>query len=83
MDYSMIGKIEKARRYAEQEQRVSFESFSVSVEGDHAVHQVSYQNQQWKCDCAYFASRGYCSHTMALERILGEMLPSKNDSGDE
>ena len=24
----------------------------------------------WQCDCDFFQSRGRCSHTMALEKIL-------------
>jgi hypothetical protein len=75
VDSGMMSKIEKAKRYAEQLDRVSFEEFKVTVSGDHSSHIVSFSNGRWSCDCGFFARRGVCSHTMALERILGEMLP--------
>jgi len=71
----MIGKIQKAKRYAEQLDRIRFDAFKVNIEGDNSGHLVSYSEGQWSCDCGFFASRGVCSHTMALERILGVMLP--------
>ncbi len=75
MDSGMIGKIQKAKRYAEQLDRIRFDAFKVNIEGDNSGHLVSYSEGQWNCDCGFFASRGVCSHTMALERILGVMLP--------
>lgn len=76
MDSGMIGKIEKARRYAEQLDRISFNHFKVTVKGNHDMHLVSFSDGQWSCDCGFFAKRGVCSHTMALERVLGVMLPA-------
>jgi hypothetical protein len=75
MDYGMIGKIEKAKRYAEERNRIHFISFSVTFDGDNNPHTVTYNAGHWECDCAFFKSRGVCSHTMALERILAGMLP--------
>jgi hypothetical protein len=78
MDNGLIGKIEKAKRYAEEERdRIKFESFNVTFNGENNPHQVSFENQQWTCDCHFFETRGYCSHTMALERILEQMLPEE------
>jgi hypothetical protein len=75
MESGIISKIEKARRYAEEPTRIVFSDFSVTVQGDHRTHNVAYHKAQWTCDCDYFATRGYCSHTMAMERVLGVMLP--------
>jgi hypothetical protein len=75
MDYGMIGKIEKAKRYAEERDRVRFVSFCVSLRGENSTHMVTYENNQWECDCSFFRSRGVCSHTMAMERILADMIP--------
>jgi hypothetical protein len=76
MDYGMIGKIEKAKRYAEErDSRVRFISFSVTVQGENNPHTVTYQQNEWDCDCSFFKSRGCCSHTMAMERILADMIP--------
>ena len=75
MDYGMIGKLEKAKRYAEEKERFKFESFKVRMEGENNTHVIVFENNQWKCDCNFFQSRGRCSHTMALEIILEGMLP--------
>jgi hypothetical protein len=74
MDYGMIGKIEKAKRYAEERDRIKFLSFNVTFDGDNNPHMVSYNDGRWDCDCSFFKSRGVCSHTMALERILDDMV---------
>ncbi len=75
MDYGMIGKIEKARRYAEQRERIQFEQFAVTFDGENNPHRVEFSHGNWRCDCNFFATRGVCSHTMAMERILEQMLP--------
>jgi hypothetical protein len=70
MDYGMIGKIEKAKRYAEQRDRIRIEALTVTFEGENNPHSVHFQNGNWLCDCDFFQTRGRCSHTMALENIL-------------
>jgi hypothetical protein len=75
MDYGMIGKIEKAKRYAEQRERIRFDSFTVTFEGENNPHTVHFQDGEWQCDCDFFLTRGRCSHTMALEMILEDMIP--------
>jgi hypothetical protein len=75
MDYGMIGKIEKAKRYANQRDRIHFESFVVTFEGQNNPHTVRFQNGEWTCDCDFFHTRGRCSHTMALEMVLEGMIP--------
>lgn len=75
MDNGMIGKIEKAKRYAEERERIQFEAFRATFDGDNNPHTVQFEVGEWKCDCDFFLRRGVCSHTMALERILERMLP--------
>lgn len=75
MDSGMIGKIEKAKRYAEERDRIKFESFKATFEGENNPHTVTFENENWNCDCDYFMTRGVCSHTMALERILEGTIP--------
>ncbi len=74
MDYGMIGKIEKAKRYAQERHRFHFETFTVRVDGENNSHRVSFEEGRWQCDCNFFRSRGVCSHTMAIENILEGML---------
>ena len=75
MDYGMIGKIEKAKRYAEQRDRIHIEALTVTFEGENNPHTVHLHDNIWDCDCDFFKTRGRCSHTMALEIILDGMIP--------
>jgi hypothetical protein len=77
MHSSLIGKIEKARRYAEERDRITFGNFKISFRGEHDLYQVDFNEGRWQCTCNFFAGWGLCSHTMAMQRILGEMLPAE------
>ncbi len=74
MDYGMIGKIEKAKRYAQERERFRFDQFSVTFHGDNNEHHVTFDQGQFHCDCEFFTLRGRCSHTMALEQLLDKMV---------
>jgi hypothetical protein len=75
MDYGMIGKIEKAKMYAEERaDRIKFDSMQVRINGENHAHVVTYDGGQWNCDCGFFSTRNVCSHTMAMERILENMV---------
>lgn len=74
MDSAMIGKIMKAKQYAQERDRVHFEAFQVSFRGNHDTYVVTYNGGVWHCTCHFFSQRGVCSHTMAMERILQGMV---------
>ena len=44
MDSGMIGKVEKAKRYAEDRHRFHFNQFDLNFHGDNSEHHVSYDN---------------------------------------
>ena len=77
MQSSLIGKIEKAKRYAQEPERVTFSELSVKFQGENNDYATEYKEGKWHCSCHFFSSWGVCSHTMALERILGNMLPKE------
>lgn len=79
MDNGMIGKIEKAKRYAEERDRMQFQTFSIAFQGENGAHQVGYHEGVWSCDCNYFKSHRVCSHMMALERVLDGMVHEHDD----
>ena len=81
MHSSLIGKVEKAKRYALETERITFTDFSVKFKGDNDNYITGYQDGKWHCSCHFFTSWGCCSHTMALERILGKMLPAEAGTG--
>lgn len=76
MDYGMIGKIEKAKRYAEDRKRFRFNKFDVTFHGDNNDHHVSFVDSVFSCDCEFFLTHQRCGHTMALEILLKDMIPA-------
>ena len=78
MHSSLIGKIEKAHRYAEERERITFSDFAVSFRGEHSIYELSYKEGNWHCSCSFFPKWGLCSQTMALQNILAEMMPRES-----
>lgn len=76
MDYGMIGKREKAKRYAGERDRFRFNSFDLTFHGDNNNHRLSFENGAMHCDCEFFVTHQRCAHTMALEIILKDMIPA-------
>jgi hypothetical protein len=74
MDYGLIGKMEKAKRYAEQRNRFRFNKFELKFQGDNNDHNVSYDNGAFTCDCEFFLTHERCAHTMALNELLKDMI---------
>ena len=71
MDYGMIGKIKKAKQYANEERdRIQVNTFKVTFDGKNNPHVVEFNENKWQCDCDFFQTRGRCSHTISLEEIL-------------
>jgi len=77
MQSSLIGKIEKAHRYTQEPERVTFNEFSVTFRGANDDHTVCYSGYKWSCTCNFCRDRGFCAHTMALEKMLERMLPAE------
>jgi len=74
MHSSVIGKIEKANRYARELDRIKFERMSLTFRGDNDSHRVRLDADGWACTCHTFGTSGDCAHTLALQKVLGSML---------
>jgi len=74
MDYGMIGKIEKARRYAQEPERITLHSLKVNFRGDNNNYQITLEESGWHCTCPGFEAHHICPHIMALEKLLRPML---------
>jgi hypothetical protein len=76
MHSSMIGKIEKAHRYARQPERVKIDGLSAHFQGSHDAYEIGLKDGHWTCSCHTFESHavGTCAHVMALQQMLGDML---------
>jgi hypothetical protein len=74
MDYSIIGKIQKAKQYATEPQRVTFSSFQVEFKGNNDVYTVTLSPDGWECTCPGYKKYAICPHVMTLEKLFAPML---------
>lgn len=76
MNSGMIGKIEKAHRYAQEPERVGIASFQAQFRGSHDTYTVALTEEGWHCSCHTFEAHvlDSCAHIMAAQQILGPML---------
>jgi hypothetical protein len=77
---NVVSDVEKAKRYADESDRIRFNTFEVTFHGENSDHHTNFSHGRWSCDCSFFHSRTCCSHTMAMERILGKMLEAEKVS---
>ena len=77
MHSGMIGKIEKAHRYAEERQRFEIEQLAVTIHGNNGDHHVVYNGGEWRCECEFFQHEQACAHTMAMDLILDGMVKAQ------
>lgn len=78
MNSGMIGKIEKAHRYAEERDRFRISGLAVSVNGDNGDHEVRLEDGSLTCGCDFYRHESVCAHTMAVERLLRGLLPAQS-----
>jgi hypothetical protein len=74
-DSSLIGKLDKARHYAQEPDRLAIRSLATTFRGSNGDHDLGLQDGGWNCACHYFEVNGTCAHSMAAQRILAPMLP--------
>ncbi len=74
MHSSVIGKIEKANRYAHELDRITIDQLSLTFRGDNDTHRISLESDTWQCNCHSFESWKSCAHVLAMQKILGQML---------
>lgn len=76
MNSSIIGKIEKAHRYAQEPERVQVDTLTATFRGGHDNYALRLVEGRWECSCHTFSTHsvGTCSHVMAMQQILSPML---------
>ena len=77
MHSSLIGKVEKANRYARELDRITIDRLSLTFRGDNDTHHIGLDSGQWRCTCHYFESWGSCVHLLTLQKVFGVMLPEE------
>lgn len=76
MNSGMIGKIDKAHRYAQEPDRMQFGAFTATFKGSHDDYTVELTNDGWHCSCHTFEAHvlDTCPHVMAAQIMLSPML---------
>ncbi|MBO55645.1 MAG: hypothetical protein CL886_08310 [Dehalococcoidia bacterium] len=69
-----IGRVQKALQYSSEPSRVNIKTFSATFQGNHGTHEVMYNQDHWSCNCQSYPYQNICSHTMALQNILDQIL---------
>ena len=77
MHSDLIGKIEKARRYANEPERIAIGEMKASFRGGNNDHLITLSNGHWSCDCSFFRTWQTCAHVMAFQKIFDPMLPEE------
>lgn len=70
MNSSLIGKIDKAKRYAKEKDRISLSEIRATFRGENDDHTITLRDGKWHCTCLFYAGWNLCSHTMAFEKIF-------------
>ena len=76
MQSSLIGKIEKAKRYAQETDRVTFSEFSVKFRGENSDYDTSYKDGKWHCSCSLFLKLGTLQPYHGHGENSGQYAPS-------
>lgn len=75
MHSSVIGKVEKANRYARELDRITIDRLSVTFRGDNDSHRIRLDADGWACTCHAFSVTGDCAHVLAMQKVLEGMVP--------
>ncbi len=74
MNSGLIGKIEKAHRYAQEPERIRINAVTATFNGDNSSYDLSLEGNTWKCACHTHETFGDCQHVMAMQQLLRPML---------
>jgi hypothetical protein len=74
MHSDLIGKIEKARHYAQEPERFLINALTAGFEGENHGHSIALSEETWTCDCGAFQRHQTCAHVVALQKLLAPML---------
>jgi hypothetical protein len=77
MHSDLIGKIEKARQYAQEPERIALDELKARFHGGNNDHTITLAHGQWSCDCSFFPRWQTCAHVMAFQKIFDAMLSSE------
>lgn len=72
---SLISMVEKAKRYADEPERIVFRELEVDFRGNNDSHKVKLRGDEWSCECDHFKAHQLCAHVMTLQRLFAANIP--------
>ena len=69
MDSGMIGKIQKAKRYAQERERFTIETLLISVDGTNNGHHVELKDGKLSCTCDFINHANIAATQWRLKRL--------------
>lgn len=76
MNSSFISMVDKAKRYADDPQRISVTDIEVDLRGNNDTHHLALHDNHWSCGCDHFKTHALCAHVMAMQRVFSSYISS-------
>jgi hypothetical protein len=70
MQSTIVTKAEKARRYAQEPDRLRINAIEATFEAGGGRHVLKLGDGGWTCDCEFGQANGVCPHAEAASRML-------------
>ena len=77
MNSTFISMVDKAKRYADEPQRISLTGLQVDLRGNNDIHHVTLTGDQWSCGCDHFQTHALCAHVMTMQRVFSTYLSAE------
>ena len=64
----------KSLKYAKELERFNIINFEIEMKSEHDTRYIKYCNNTYECTCDYYHHNGTCSHIMAIQNILNNIV---------
>lgn len=70
----LLRKEEKSKRYLNELERFNLDNLGVTINSEHGVRNVKYEEGEFSCTCEFYKDYGTCSHIMAVEQLVDKLV---------
>ena len=79
MNAALVRKMQKAKDYAIQPERVNLTQCKITFKGRNDDHELLFDTGTWVCSCRFFKRQSTCSHVMAMQIMLDGMVANQSE----
>ena len=83
MNPALVRKMQKAKDYAVQPERVNLTQCKITLKGRNDDHELLFDSGTWICSCKFFTRQHTCSHVMAMQIMLDGMVANRSELGSQ